>query len=65
MFSQVAAVVVYILCGWFSKSYIANFVAIVLLLMFDFWIVSAHWLLTLRSSLCLGPWLFAQPYNSV
>lgn len=33
------AVVAYLLCGWFSDSFITNFVVIVLLLSFDFWTV--------------------------
>lgn len=34
-----SAIVVYILCGWFSDSFIASFVLVVLLLSADFWIV--------------------------
>lgn len=37
---QVTSVLVYLFCTLFSKSYVANFVSIILLLMFDFWIVS-------------------------
>lgn len=33
------AILVYILCGWFSDSFIASFVAVVLLLSVDFWTV--------------------------
>jgi hypothetical protein len=33
------AIVVYILCGLFSDSFIANFVVIILLLSMDFWTV--------------------------
>lgn len=33
------AIVVYILCGWFSDSFIASFVTVVLLLSMDFWTV--------------------------
>lgn len=34
-----AALIVYILCGWFSDSFITSFVAVVLLLSMDFWTV--------------------------
>lgn len=34
-----SAVVVYMLCGWFSDSFIASFVLVVLLLSADFWTV--------------------------
>ncbi|KOB79151.1 Uncharacterized protein OBRU01_00967, partial [Operophtera brumata] len=34
-----AAIVVYVLCGWFSESFIASFVLVVLLLSADFWTV--------------------------
>ena len=33
------AIVTYLLCGWFSDSFITNFVLIVLLLSADFWAV--------------------------
>ncbi|XP_076680146.1 putative Golgi apparatus membrane protein-like protein CG5021 isoform X3 [Andrena cerasifolii] len=36
---RVAAIVVYMLCGWFSNSFIASFVTVVLLLSMDFWTV--------------------------
>jgi len=36
---RVSAIVVYMLCGWFSNSFIASFVAVVLLLSMDFWTV--------------------------
>ncbi|XP_027057490.1 Golgi apparatus membrane protein TVP23 homolog B-like [Pocillopora damicornis] len=36
---RVAAIIAYLLCGWFSDSFITNFVIIVLLLSFDFWTV--------------------------
>ncbi|XP_064615831.1 Golgi apparatus membrane protein TVP23 homolog B-like isoform X2 [Liolophura sinensis] len=36
---RVLAVVAYLLCGWFSDSFITNFVIIVLLLSLDFWTV--------------------------
>lgn len=36
---QVAAILVYLFCGIFSKSFIVNFVVIVLLLTLDFWTV--------------------------
>ena len=36
---QLSAVLVYIFCGLFSKSFVANFVAVVVLLMADFWMV--------------------------
>jgi hypothetical protein len=34
-----ASVVVYMLCGWFSDSFITSFVTVVLLLSMDFWTV--------------------------
>ena len=40
-FAQVSALLVYILCGFFVKSFIAQFVVVILLLMMDFWIVSS------------------------
>ncbi|KAL6421778.1 hypothetical protein ACFW04_010957 [Cataglyphis niger] len=36
---RIAAIVVYMLCGWFSNSFIASFVTVVLLLSMDFWTV--------------------------
>ena len=33
------AIITYILCGWFSDSFIASFVTVVLLLSMDFWTV--------------------------
>lgn len=36
---RILAVVVYLLCGWFSDSFVASFVVIVVLLSIDFWIV--------------------------
>ncbi|KAK3705198.1 hypothetical protein QZH41_013996 [Actinostola sp. cb2023] len=39
VFFRVSAVIAYLLCGWFSDSFITNFVVIVLLLSFDFWTV--------------------------
>lgn len=39
VFFRISAVVAYLLCGWFSDSFITNFVVIVLLLSFDFWTV--------------------------
>ncbi|KAK2164246.1 hypothetical protein LSH36_67g04024 [Paralvinella palmiformis] len=36
---RVLAIVTYLLCGWFSNSFIINFVIIVLLLSMDFWTV--------------------------
>ncbi len=33
------ALLVYLLCGWFSDSFIASFVTIILLLSLDFWTV--------------------------
>lgn len=38
---QVSSFLVYLLCGLFSSNFIANFVAVVVLLMFDFWTVSS------------------------
>ncbi|XP_062527044.1 uncharacterized Golgi apparatus membrane protein-like protein CG5021 isoform X2 [Bombyx mori] len=34
-----SAIIVYILCGWFSDSFIASFVLVILLLSADFWTV--------------------------
>lgn len=39
LFFRVSAIIVYILCGWFSDSFIASFVTVVLLLSMDFWTV--------------------------
>ncbi|CAK9834433.1 Uncharacterized Golgi apparatus membrane protein-like protein CG5021 [Anthophora retusa] len=36
---RVAAIVAYMLCGWFSNSFITSFVVVVLLLSMDFWTV--------------------------
>lgn len=36
---RVLAIITYLLCGWFSDSFIINFVVIVLLLSADFWTV--------------------------
>ncbi|XP_076235605.1 putative Golgi apparatus membrane protein-like protein CG5021 isoform X2 [Calliopsis andreniformis] len=36
---RIAAIVVYMMCGWFSNSFIASFVTVVLLLSMDFWTV--------------------------
>lgn len=36
---RILALVTYLLCGWFSESFIASFVAIILLLSMDFWTV--------------------------
>ena len=36
---RVSALLAYLFCGWFSDSFIANFVVIVLLLSMDFWTV--------------------------
>ncbi|XP_017884950.1 uncharacterized Golgi apparatus membrane protein-like protein CG5021 isoform X5 [Ceratina calcarata] len=36
---RVAAIVSYMLCGWFSNSFITSFVLVVLLLSMDFWTV--------------------------
>lgn len=36
---QVAAVIVYIICGLFSSSFVTNYVIVVILLMLDFWTV--------------------------
>ncbi len=36
---RVSAVVAYLLCNWFSSSFIVNFVVIVILLSMDFWTV--------------------------
>jgi hypothetical protein len=37
---KISALVVYIVCGLFSKSFITNFVVVVVLLMADFWMVN-------------------------
>jgi len=39
MLFRVSAILAYLLCGWFSDSFIANFVVIVVLLSMDFWTV--------------------------
>ncbi|EDV28382.1 uncharacterized protein TRIADDRAFT_20691 [Trichoplax adhaerens] len=39
IFFRCAAIATYLFCGWFSKSFIANFITIILLLAFDFWTV--------------------------
>lgn len=36
---RLLAIVVYLLCGWFSDSFVGSFVAIVILLSLDFWTV--------------------------
>lgn len=36
---QVAAIVVYIICGLFSSNFVTNYVIVVVLLMLDFWTV--------------------------
>ncbi|XP_050592270.1 uncharacterized Golgi apparatus membrane protein-like protein CG5021 isoform X1 [Bombus affinis] len=36
---RIAAIVAYMLCGWFSNSFITSFVVVVLLLSMDFWTV--------------------------
>lgn len=36
---RIAAIIVYLLCGLFSNSFIASFVTVVLLLSMDFWTV--------------------------
>ena len=39
--TQVSAIVVYIVCGLFSNSFVTNYVIVVVLLMLDFWTVSS------------------------
>lgn len=39
LFFRIGALVAYLLCGWFSDSFITNFVVIVILLSMDFWTV--------------------------
>nr|XP_006007945.1 PREDICTED: Golgi apparatus membrane protein TVP23 homolog A isoform X1 [Latimeria chalumnae] len=39
LFFRVSAIVTYLVCDWFSKSFVACFVTILLLLSFDFWSV--------------------------
>lgn len=36
---RILSIIVYLLCGWLSSSFVASFVAIVVLLSIDFWIV--------------------------
>ena len=36
---RILAIVVYLLCGWFSNSFVTSFVIIVVLLSIDFWTV--------------------------
>ena len=57
---RVLAVIAYIFCGWFSSSFIANFVVIVLLLSMDFWTVknvTGNFDLTVLSNLFSINWL--------
>ncbi|XP_063790353.1 Golgi apparatus membrane protein TVP23 homolog A isoform X2 [Pseudophryne corroboree] len=39
LFFRIGAIVVYLFCDWFSKSFVTCFVTILLLLSFDFWSV--------------------------
>lgn len=39
LFFRAASIVTYMLCGWFSDSFISSFVMVVLLLSADFWTV--------------------------
>ncbi|XP_074136642.1 Golgi apparatus membrane protein TVP23 homolog A isoform X3 [Sminthopsis crassicaudata] len=39
LFFRVSAIITYLFCDWFSKSFVACFVTILLLLSFDFWSV--------------------------
>nr|XP_009934618.1 PREDICTED: Golgi apparatus membrane protein TVP23 homolog A [Opisthocomus hoazin] len=39
LFFRVSAIITYLLCDWFSNSFVACFVTILLLLSFDFWSV--------------------------
>ena len=58
---QISALLVYILCGLFSKSFVANFVVVIVLLMADFWTVSLISLFSLTFvslSLSSSPFLF-------
>lgn len=50
-FFRTAAVLTYLLCGFFSDNFVTNFVVIVILLSFDFWVVknvSGRFLVGLR-----------------
>ena len=40
--SQVAALTVYMFCGWFTDRFVLVFVTLVLLLAFDFWAVKVR-----------------------
>lgn len=53
---QIAAIVMYILLGFVSGSYVTNFVVVVLLLMADFWVVSAALLGGADAFLTLKKW---------
>lgn len=56
LFFRVSAIVTYLFCDWFSNSFVACFVTILLLLSFDFWSVKVRWpwiVITLGSVLSL------------
>lgn len=43
LFFRVSAIITYLFCDWFSNSFVACFVTILLLLSFDFWSVKVRW----------------------
>ncbi|XP_013925075.1 PREDICTED: Golgi apparatus membrane protein TVP23 homolog A, partial [Thamnophis sirtalis] len=54
LFFRVSAIVTYLFCDWFSKSFIACFLLILLLLSFDFWSVKVGLLLGSAQDAPLG-----------
>lgn len=42
LFFRVSAIVTYVCCDWFSKSFVGCFVTVLLLLSFDFWSVKVR-----------------------
>ncbi|KAK5642066.1 hypothetical protein RI129_008233 [Pyrocoelia pectoralis] len=39
LFFRISSIVIYLICGWFSESFITSFVVVILLLSMDFWTV--------------------------
>lgn len=42
LFFRVSAIVIYVCCDWFSRSFVGCFVTVLLLLSFDFWSVKVR-----------------------
>lgn len=42
LFFRVSAIITYVCCDWFSKSFVSCFVTVLLLLSFDFWSVKVR-----------------------